>query len=151
MLTLEKDLSNVAGFLPSMRHDPALMHSIKQQRGVFLQAGYSRGKPHILTLNRPCKLTRFKLDGLLVLHECDTTFGDSGSPILLKLNGKYYIVAILVGINKDTDKGIAVTSAVFHDHLQTIEEPATPINHTIKICQVPTPVQVNRSLGHLIN
>ena len=124
ILTLAEDLGTVANALPSALLDPALMRSYQQQGGVFLQAGYSRDRPHMLTLNRPCKLAGFVRSARIVRHTCDTTFGDSGSPILLERNGRYYIVAVLVGIDKTTGKGIAVTGTAFHDHLEALEPPS---------------------------
>ena len=133
ILTLAKDLEGVANALPTALLDPALMHTYKMQRGVFLQAGYSRDRPHMLTLNRPCELAGFSRSNRIVRHTCDATFGDSGSPILLERNGKYHIVAVLVGIDNSAGNGIAVTGTAFHDRLKALEPPP-PVKGNFKAC-----------------
>jgi len=124
VLTLAEDLSTVAEVIPTAPLDPKLLDSYRQQGGVFVQAGYSRDRPHILTLNRPCTLAGFARSNRTVRHTCDATFGDSGSPILLERNGNYHIVAVLVGIDNTTGQGIAVTATAFHDRLQALDPPA---------------------------
>ena len=133
VLTLAEDLGAVAEALPTAPLSRQWLTDYQQQGGVFLQAGYSRDRPHILTQNRPCKLAGFGHNDRLIRHECDATFGDSGSPILLERNGKYHIVAMLVGIDKTTGKGIAVTGTAFHERLQALEPPA-PVKGDFKAC-----------------
>lgn len=48
----------------------------------YLQAGYSRDKPHILTLDEGCAVDDRPRADRLLLHKCDAVSGDSGSPIL---------------------------------------------------------------------
>ena len=123
ILTLAEDLGGVADALPTAPLDTRHLRAYRAEGGVFLQAGYSRDRPHILTLNRPCELAGFLHNDRLVRHTCDATFGDSGSPILLERKGKYHIVAVLVGIDKTTGTGIAVTGSAFHERLRTLEPP----------------------------
>lgn len=48
----------------------------------YLQAGYSKDKPHILTLDEDCEVDDRPRPDRLLLHRCDAVSGDSGSPIL---------------------------------------------------------------------
>lgn len=133
VLTLAEDLGTVATALPTAPLDARRLAAYQAQGGITLQAGYSRDRPHILTLNRPCKLTGFMHNDSLVRHTCDATFGDSGSPILLERNGKYHIIAVLVGIDNTTGQGIAVTGTAFHNRLQNLEPPA-PVRGDFEAC-----------------
>ena len=49
---------------------------------TYLQAGYSKDKPHILTVDEGCKVDDRPRQDKLLLHKCDAVSGDSGSPIL---------------------------------------------------------------------
>jgi protease YdgD len=49
---------------------------------VYLQAGYSKDKPHILTLDEGCQVYDQPSGTGLMFHGCDAVSGDSGSPIL---------------------------------------------------------------------
>ena len=136
ILTLAKDLRDVATILPTAPLDNELLISYQKQGGFFLQAGYSRDRPHILTQHNNCRLKSFQSQGRLVFHECDATFGDSGSPILLRRGNSYHLVAIHVAIDQKHGLGIAVTGTAFHERMQALEPPP-PINQEIKACQLP--------------
>jgi protease YdgD len=133
VLTLAEDLGTVATALPTAPLDAHRLAAYRAQGGIIQQAGYSGDRPHILTLNRPCELAGLIHNDRLVRHTCDATFGDSGSPILLERNGKYHIIAILVGIDNSTGQGIAVTGTAFHDRLQNLDPPA-PVQGEFKAC-----------------
>jgi len=123
VLNLSEDLGSAVVPLPTAFLDRQRLAEYQAQAGLFLQAGYSRDRPHILTLNRPCRLLGFARDDRLVLHACDATFGDSGSPILLEQGGAFRVVAILVGIDRTTGKGIAVSGKAFHAAVQALDPP----------------------------
>jgi protease YdgD len=133
VLTLAEDLGTVATALHTAPLDAHRLAAYRAQGGIIQQAGYSGDRPHILTLNRPCELAGLIHNDRLVRHTCDATFGDSGSPILLERNGKYHIIAILVGIDNSTGQGIAVTGTAFHDRLQNLGPPA-PAQDDFKAC-----------------
>jgi protease YdgD len=48
----------------------------------YIQAGYSKDKPHILTIDEDCEVDDRPRPDRLLLHRCDAVSGDSGSPIL---------------------------------------------------------------------
>jgi protease YdgD len=76
------------------------------------QAGYSRDRAHMLTVVKGCHLVGFKhsAGGVLLLHDCDATFGDSGSPVLSEFDGELRIVGIHTAAirRKQGDLGLAV-------------------------------------------
>lgn len=130
VLTLERDLESVTGVIPTAA--PALPRATGTQPSgvVYLQAGYSRDHPHMLTVHNNCKLFAPSARNGLLLHECDATFGDSGSPIMRHQNGQYRVIGIHVAIDNANNKGIAVSGAAFHDWSPHIDPPPafdTPI------------------------
>ncbi len=74
VLTLESSLSRELGTIP--------VGAIPGPTELVTQVGFSQDKPHILTRHRDCRLTGRSRDGTVVVHDCDATRGDSGSPIL---------------------------------------------------------------------
>jgi protease YdgD len=137
VLTLAKDLGAVADALSTAPINPDLIQIHRQLGGDFVQAGYSRDRPHILTRHDNCRLQNFARQGHLVFHQCDATFGDSGSPILLRRGDSYQVAAIHVAIDRKRGLGIAVTGAAFHEQLQKMKQPR-PIDQEFKACQLPT-------------
>ena len=69
-----------------------------------------------------------------MLRQCDTTFGDSGSPILLELEGRFSLVIVVTGINLTLSRGIAVTSKAFYDYLQIPQTPGDRENTSPVAC-----------------
>jgi protease YdgD len=78
----------------------------------LLQAGYSRDRAHMLTVVDECRsVDTYRTKGTaLLLHDCDATYGDSGSPILSRFDGVLRIVAIHVGVRRHA--GLALGLAV---------------------------------------
>ena len=113
ILTLADDLSDSIRPLQTAEFNQHEFASLRGKGANLIQAGYNRDYAHALTANRPCDLKNFSMNGRLVRHDCDATFGASGSPILLELNGLYRLIAMLVGIDSQ-GAGIAVTGAVFN-------------------------------------
>jgi protease YdgD len=138
VLTLADDLADRVSPLATLPLDATSLPGYRQQ-GVFLQAGYSRDRPHILTRNERCRIVGLGGDDHIALHECDATFGDSGSPILLERDGTFHIVAIHVAIHNRSGKGIAVTGKAFHERLGAMGRPG-PRRPTIKACRAIKPL-----------
>ncbi|MFC3228608.1 trypsin-like serine peptidase [Marinibaculum pumilum] len=79
----------------------------------LIQVGYSQDKPHVLTAHHDCHpLGPVRTGGVLV-HDCDATHGDSGSPILVLTSDGARIFAIHVATGKGSSGavGIAVPAA----------------------------------------
>lgn len=58
----------------------------------LIQAGYSWDTGDNLSGHFGCRLLSIRGDGA-VEHDCDTTVGDSGSPIMVVVDGAYFIIA----------------------------------------------------------
>ena len=134
ILTLAENLGDQITPLSTLPLDATLFDRYRQL-GTFTQAGYSRDRPHMLTRNNRCKVTGFSHGGHIAMHECDATFGDSGSPLLLEQNGRYHIVAMLVAISRRNGKGIAVTGNAFHEPARQLDS-KPPSGAKVEACKV---------------
>ena len=87
------------------------------------QAGYSWDAPYRLTAHVGCSLVDAYEDGT-VLHQCDATLGDSGSPIFLQRGGRYEVVAMVSGLlfrPSERSLYLAVGSRAFAEQLAEFE------------------------------
>lgn len=96
ILELEQPLGDKVGFLPMM--------PIKGKE--VAQAGYSKDKPHVLTVNEKCYVTG--RNERMMQHDCDATFGDSGSPILVRDGGKIGVGALNVAVGTRGGKSVGI-------------------------------------------
>lgn len=89
-------------------------------QGVLAQAGYSRDRSHVITYNAACALAPVSGQPWLIRHECEATFGDSGSPLLLRQDGRVTLVGIHIGIARGAPalRGIGVLATAFAPALQ---------------------------------
>ena len=83
--------------------------------GQVLRVGYSQDRPHLPTVVGPCRVTRLHEDPALIVHQCDATMGDSGSPLLIYNNGEAAVVAVhsAVGTISGDMVGFAVPARTF--------------------------------------
>jgi protease YdgD len=125
VVTLEKPLGKKLGFVPVASFSAENFNKMIRQKGSeIVQAGYSRDYSQILTIHERCNILsvgRWRQEKQPVMvHKCDATMGDSGSPIFLRRNGKYQVIALHVATvvqeNEETI-GIAVPSIIFFDSL----------------------------------
>lgn len=85
----------------------------------LMLAGYSQDRPHMLSLHDGCGLLDRLDNGRILATDCDSTRGDSGSPLLLKEGKKIWIVGVASAI---VTRGVklgsyAVDAAAFFDRL----------------------------------
>jgi V8-like Glu-specific endopeptidase len=121
LVTLDRDLGLTQGMLPVFVLTEAEIAQIRSRGLIVDQAGYSWDTGNFLSGHEGCRLTA-AYDDSTVLHECDTTQGDSGSPILLTRDGVTGVVAV-DSQYLDTDAktatfasgNLAVDSRVFAD------------------------------------
>ncbi len=135
VVTLDHDISLKTAALP-IASEPTTSSA------HLVQAGYSRDHPHVLTINRSCSGSGLSGGAGLMTHDCDATFGDSGSPILVQRDAGPELAAIHVAIrrrNKQT-QGIAVSSAPARDWLSThpVEDPPGQV----RACKVSPAINV---------
>lgn len=98
-------------------------------RGQLTQAGYSQDRAQILSVNLNCSPVGVLSDGEVLMHDCDATRGDSGSPILANINGQWRVIAVNVGITNDAARNnpnVAVSALSFAQHLPGILGEAAP-------------------------
>lgn len=81
----------------------------------ILRVGYSQDRPHLPTVVGPCHVIRFVPDPPLIVHQCDATLGDSGSPLLYYSDGEAAVLAVhsAVGIIEGETVGLAVPARTF--------------------------------------
>lgn len=90
---LADDLGLEVGYLDIHVLTAAEIDEINTQGLLVNQAGYSWDTGSNLSGNRGCRLTRAFGDSS-ILHECDTTQGDSGSPLLLRRGDDWEVIAV---------------------------------------------------------
>lgn len=85
----------------------------------LLRAGYSRDRPHMLSLHDDCALLSRFNNGQVLATDCDGTFGDSGSPLLLRQGTAFWIVGVTSAMAAPgTMPGnYAVSASVFADRI----------------------------------
>jgi V8-like Glu-specific endopeptidase len=89
ILELEKPLGGIVDYLP--------MVALKGRE--IAKAGYSKDKPHVLTLNEKC-FTQGKREWVF-FHDCDATFGNYGSPILVHDCDKIGVGAVSAAVRSN--------------------------------------------------
>jgi len=74
------------------------------------RGGYSRDRPYLPVLVEPCSPLGLIRDSRVLLHDCDATFGASGSPILLSREEGYAVLGVQSAVvgRGDSLAGLAV-------------------------------------------
>ncbi|MGI9211281.1 MAG: trypsin-like serine peptidase, partial [Methylococcaceae bacterium] len=88
----------------------------------LLRAGYSVDRPFLLSLHEGCQLRERLAEDRILLTDCDSTYGDSGSPLLVKEGSDYWIVGVSSAIVKRGRHpgSYAVHASVFLNRLKGI-------------------------------
>jgi protease YdgD len=95
LVELDADIGDVTGIMAVHRLKPEDKADIEAGRWVrVMQGGYAWDAPDRMTEHIGCRIVSLRDDGTL-LHDCDMTKGDSGSPIFIKRAGGYAIVAVV--------------------------------------------------------
>lgn len=94
LLTLDRDLGLSVGHVPPyLLGKPELDRLARGERLTISQAGYSWDTGTWLSGHMDCEILSAYADGSFI-HNCDTTRGDSGSPILMQVDGEWRLVAV---------------------------------------------------------
>lgn len=106
ILELRQNIGYSVGYLALDKNT-----SIKSGALVTL-AGYRRDRPEVLTAQRNCKILAWNNDGSSFDHNCEIIQGDSGGPILKKIDGRWRVLGIqsLEATAADKRWGVAVAS-----------------------------------------
>jgi V8-like Glu-specific endopeptidase len=92
LLRLDWPLGDMVGVLPVHVLTEEEIARANRDGLVVAQAGYSGDTSPNLSAHEGCRITS-AYDSGGIQHECDTTGGDSGSPIMLMLDGVYHVIA----------------------------------------------------------
>ncbi|MFL5336559.1 MAG: trypsin-like serine peptidase [Geminicoccaceae bacterium] len=92
VLTLERPLAGPA--LRPMPFAGAADRARVADGAKLARIGYGRDRPHLPVLVEPCHVLGVVRAGRMLLNDCDATYGDSGSPILIATSDGYALVAM---------------------------------------------------------
>ena len=122
ILTLAEALPGTIKALAIATLDRASVVDPRRSRVRLIQAGYSQDKAHILSLHEGCTVLGERARGKILVHNCDATKGDSGSPILIGGDGGYRVVAMHVGTGTDGARtiGVAIAASAFGARLKDL-------------------------------
>ncbi|MHA1151750.1 MAG: trypsin-like serine peptidase [Alphaproteobacteria bacterium] len=116
VLTLEKPIGREAGWLGLRRLDDKLLRRLRRGEARALQAGYRRGWTHIMSANFNCGISGFFRGRSGILHSCNISQGDSGSPLLVFDDGDVRVLGLhVLNANSSAGKVAGVLSVrLFH-------------------------------------
>lgn len=77
----------------------------------LVRVGYGLDRPHLPVRVSPCRMRALIEQNKLLIHDCDVTKGDSGSPIMVKYDDKLLVIGVhsAIGNMGGEQVGIAVT------------------------------------------
>ena len=106
---LDLDLQAGAGIRPlevAGLSDRAHLHDDQ----ALMRAGYGLDRPHLPVLVEQCKALGSIEAGRVLIHDCDATMGDSGSPILVRRGNRLVVLAVQSSVVRlgDGAAGVAV-------------------------------------------
>jgi protease YdgD len=118
LVTLDHDIGDIVGIVR-----PADIGRLPV--GVRLvHAGYSQDRAYILTKDENCHLVASLAEGRILKHDCDATFGDSGSPLFIRQADGLRLVGMHLASSKDSEAVFGV--AVRIRPSDVVETPAHP-------------------------
>jgi protease YdgD len=81
----------------------------------LMRAGYGADRPHLPSLHDRCRIASRLAGGWALLHDCDATRGDSGSPLLIETAAGVSVVGVTTGVTRIGGEatGIAVGAGAF--------------------------------------
>jgi protease YdgD len=135
VLYLAEDTTPRTGAVEPEALTPAQAAGLQASGAVLLRAGYSRDHRHVLYRHEGCRVTGWAAGGRVALHDCDATFGDSGSPLMVRRGGEYALVGVHVAARRSglDGVGLAVASTAFLDEVRR-PAPPLPAGHRIEAC-----------------
>ncbi len=93
-----------------------LFSALEDGDGTLVRAGYSEDRSETLSAHVGCDLAGISTLNGMLLHGCDATLGDAGSPLLLMSpGGRADLLAINVAVRRDSTAavGVAVPASAF--------------------------------------
>lgn len=95
-----------------------LNETLEDGKATLVRAGYSEDSSDRLSAHIGCNVAGISRVNGMMLHRCDATLGDAGSPILLmRPDGDADLLAINVAVQHDADTsvGVAVPASAFDE------------------------------------
>lgn len=116
LLTLAAPIGDTAGYLAIAPLDRPALAAMIEAGATFAQAGYPRGRAHAISVDFNCIVLGFAREEALLLHQCHSTEGDSGGPVLALQEDAPRVIAIHNGrIESNQGRfGTAVPGASFY-------------------------------------
>ena len=104
VLELDRDIGRKVGILP-LASDKKIVAG-----EPLVHAGYSQDKAHVLTKDATCEVLPGGGGSALLRHDCNATFGDSGSPLFVSEGKALKLLAIHVAVMRRGGKytGLAI-------------------------------------------
>ncbi|MGF1641192.1 MAG: trypsin-like serine peptidase [Rhodospirillales bacterium] len=93
---------------------------------TVMVAGYSRDRPHLLSLHQECAIADRVSSDRIVIHSCDATHGTSGAPLLTGTAEEVFIVGVVTGVIRilGDQRGTAVDAGAFQDAVRRLRASA---------------------------
>jgi len=135
VLTLVKPLGRQAGWLGVKAIDSLMLSRISAGDALLLQAGYRRDRAHVMTAGWSCQIAMIAQRGRILVHDCNVIQGDSGSPLLLYADGKFYAVGLhSIDLETPEDKRLAgvLSLGIFHPSSGTADAVNALSNTTVR-------------------
>ena len=109
IVELDRDLQSLEGIAPLPIAGPQHRAELGEDSGLA-RAGYGQDRPHLPVIVDPCAVLGLTEDQQILLHDCDATFGESGSPIMLKTGDDYVVLGVQSAVitRDDLTAGAAV-------------------------------------------
>ncbi|MCB2054954.1 MAG: trypsin-like serine protease [Geminicoccaceae bacterium] len=109
VVLLDLDLQGGAGIEPLAVAGATLRRALGPS-ATLMRAGYGSDRPHLPILVDHCSVLGSSGEGRLLLHDCDATLGDSGSPIVVRHEGRLMVLGIQSSVVRlgDDEAGVAV-------------------------------------------
>lgn len=112
VITLELNITAATGIKPVPLAGRRTIAGLTGESRL-LRAGYGRDRPHLPVMVSPCSMRALLEERELLVHDCDATSGDSGSPIMAMRDGKPAVIAIhsAIATFEDAVFGVGVVLA----------------------------------------
>ena len=113
---------------------PSLVEALEDGKATLVRAGFSEDSADRLSAHFGCDVAGISRVNGLMLHGCDATLGDAGSPLLLvRPGGSAELLAINVAVQHDAGNsvGVAVPASAFDETARStvFHDPNPPATH----------------------
>ncbi len=114
---LDTPLGDQLGFMDVGSLTPQQVADLQQGRGPdILQAGYSYDQQGVMTGNLNCPFVELGAENIIV-HECDTLQGDSGSPLFIRNGDRYTVIGVESRTDDQPDQPFDRNVAMYTDYV----------------------------------